>query len=517
MKVYRRARRAFPFVLLFLLGVLTRLPFRSRFLYHWDSVNFALGMEHFDVYLHQPQPPGYFLYVMLGRAVDLWVGDANRSLVWISVLSSGVAAALMYRLGRSLWDVRTGWLAAFLFLTGPLFWFHGEVALSYIVEAAFVTLIALLCYRHLIGAEDRAWLSALVLGLAGGFRPNTMLFLLPLWASSVWRLRWQRVMVAVTVLMTTTVAWLVPMLIFTGGVERYWEATTVAGRSVGEESPLLGVEQVVTNGARLMMFIGYALGISLIPGFVGFGLWVKSGWRKFWAWRNDVRLRFFAWWVLPSLFFYIGVHIRQPGHSFTIMPALLLVLGSLLARMFSFSGHCRHLCLCAILGLAVGLNTVIFLVAPPFPFGVQRITLTIPSQLAIRSRDTSLEMRLAYIRAHFPATSTVILSSGLDFRHPDFYLREYPRYRYAATSITGFTERLVLSPSITTVVLFGNGLRAEDCQTVDVGEGYSLCVIRCEPGQAVIVEGTMVRLSPSRARQSQAESAGLSALAERME
>jgi hypothetical protein len=65
---------AFPWlqpVVLFSLTLLTRVPFTSKFLYELDSVQYALGLQKYDVYLHQPQPPGYFLYVMAGRAVNV--------------------------------------------------------------------------------------------------------------------------------------------------------------------------------------------------------------------------------------------------------------------------------------------------------------------------------------------------------------------------------------------------------------------------------------------------------------
>lgn len=39
----------------------TRWCFRSNYLFHMDSINFALGMQHFDPSLHQPHPPGYYL------------------------------------------------------------------------------------------------------------------------------------------------------------------------------------------------------------------------------------------------------------------------------------------------------------------------------------------------------------------------------------------------------------------------------------------------------------------------
>ena len=52
-------------VSLFGLTLITRLPFSGAILYHWDSINFALALEHFDVALGQPHIPGYLLYVLL--------------------------------------------------------------------------------------------------------------------------------------------------------------------------------------------------------------------------------------------------------------------------------------------------------------------------------------------------------------------------------------------------------------------------------------------------------------------
>ena len=436
---------------LFLPGILTRVPFRSRFLYHWDSVNFALGLEHFDIYQHQPHPPGYFLYVMTGRLVRLLVGDANASLVWMSVLAAGLTAAATFWLGRSLWNRRAGIVASLLFLTSPLFWFHGEVALSYMMEALFVVLVALLCYGHLKGTDDRVWLSALVLGVAGGFRPNTMVFLLPLWAVAVWRHRWRRALGAAGVLAGVCLAWLAPMVVLTGGIARYTEALRAAGEIVAAESSLSGAAQLAVNGFRLGMFTFYALGAGILPLVVG-GLYrAVARWKRrphlspeVWpfsehgrgnlpnpfpagpkeqkenifrcggfaaATKNHlllgaaeaarspcrggtgkkqklrgggaaagggggVRFSLFLWWLMPSLVFYTLIHIRQPGHTFTFMPALLLLLGGLLGSG-TLHGLARGWAW-GLTGLVVLVNALFFLAAPPSLFGGQHLTLTPP-------------------------------------------------------------------------------------------------------------------------------------------
>jgi len=67
---------------LLLITILSRIPFRSQVLYHWDSVNFAFAMQRFDVAAEQPQPPGYIAYVWLCRLVDLLFHDPQVTVLY---------------------------------------------------------------------------------------------------------------------------------------------------------------------------------------------------------------------------------------------------------------------------------------------------------------------------------------------------------------------------------------------------------------------------------------------------
>ena len=61
--------------LIFLASAAIRVPFRSELAYHWDCLEFTLGIGNYNMLINQPHPPGYFLFVMLGRLVNLWLGD----------------------------------------------------------------------------------------------------------------------------------------------------------------------------------------------------------------------------------------------------------------------------------------------------------------------------------------------------------------------------------------------------------------------------------------------------------
>ena len=110
-----------------------RIPFRSELAYHWDSVQFMLALNDFNVSLSQPHAPGYFLYVMLGRLANFFVGDPHASLMWMSVVFGSALPAVMYLLGAAMFNRRTGLAAALFAATSAQVWFHSCVALNYIV------------------------------------------------------------------------------------------------------------------------------------------------------------------------------------------------------------------------------------------------------------------------------------------------------------------------------------------------------------------------------------------------
>ena len=51
--------------------IVSSLFFLSTYLYNWDTGQFALGLEHFDVKMHQPHPPGYPIFIFLGKILAI--------------------------------------------------------------------------------------------------------------------------------------------------------------------------------------------------------------------------------------------------------------------------------------------------------------------------------------------------------------------------------------------------------------------------------------------------------------
>ena len=87
--------------------LLSRWPYRARMLYNWDAVQFALALHEFDIAKHQPHPPGYLLYVALGRLLNASLGDPTLAYVALAMLFSAGTTFVLYSLALRLYDRAT--------------------------------------------------------------------------------------------------------------------------------------------------------------------------------------------------------------------------------------------------------------------------------------------------------------------------------------------------------------------------------------------------------------------------
>ncbi len=433
---------------LLVLALVTRIPFRSQFLYHWDSVNFALSLEHYDVRLHQPHPPGYFLYSMLGKVVNSVVHEANTSLVLISLLGGALGILAIYWLGLRLFNRKVALIAALLALTSPMHWFQSEVALSYALEFLLVTLVAGLCYLITQGERNHWPLLAILLGVAGGIRQNDLVFLLPLFLYTLYYLSWRQRIFSLALLGLVVLAWFIPMVTLSGNLPGYLAALNSASDEIVSQSTLYDFTEFLTNASRMVVFVGYGLLLGELFLIWGAYRLIRHGRDVL----RDRRTWVITLWMLPSVFFYIFIHLRQPGHIFTFLPALLLITAFLIVDAAQWLSA-RLKFLSPLYGLTTAVlvvNILFFLFAPAQLLGSNRLTLQTPGWQSIHQRDEYLGERLPAIRTHFDPQTTVVLGGDYYFRHVDYYLRNYQ-----ITSLSyDLNEEIELLPANVHTVVF---------------------------------------------------------------
>jgi hypothetical protein len=402
--------------LLTVLVLATRIAFRSHYLYDIDSVNFALGMERFDASVYQPHPPGYFLYVLLGRAVNVLFHDANAALVAISIAAGCGALYTIYALAYNWFGRSAAAFAGMIFAFSPLAWFHGTVALTYGVEQFFSGLAGYLLWRVYSGAQRFVVPAALTVGVAAGFRPSFLLFLGPLLLFSVARLNRARWFGGAAVLGVTLAAWFVPMVTASGGFHTYWSALASLWRVAPAKQTVFNSNPTVSL-ARLISIAGIYL--------LCFGCAALAAFRRgsAIAWRTKVFIRM---WVAPGLSFFTLVFLLfvNSGYLLVISPPVFAWLGWRASEWYAGARFGRPL----IIAIAAA-NCLVFVFAPVYC-----------SYGSVHHFETELADVVRLIPEVASPSDTMIVgfdSHFLGYRHAGYYLpgwftAQYPEVRLDA-------------------------------------------------------------------------------------
>lgn len=416
-------------LIFFALTLLTRVPFQSQLLYDHDSVQFALGMRAYDVYLHQPHPPGYFLYVHTAKLLDFFLRDANSSLVWLSTIASASAVAIIYNLASAVFSRRDGWWAALLAVTSPLFWFFGEVALSYAVAAFFSSIIALGVWRALNGYERWIYPLSIIFGIAVGFRQDLGLFFGPLWLLAVGQRDWRIFSKAFLVLLVTISFWFVPMLIATGGAARYFAASSELWRFNNDSSTIwhAAVATRVDTFLTLVGVLSYGVGLGTIFLILVAYMLIR---KRQWPVLPRKKILFFAVWLTPALLFFTIVFIPPYKYSyglvllpafFILTPAAVRLALTLLKTFQGFATFPSGQATAIIVAIMIASNIAVFCLTDG-GFSVS----------GLRTHERLLTMIFSGIKQNFPSDGTLILgkqrSTFSGFRHVQYYLPEYQVY-----------------------------------------------------------------------------------------
>jgi hypothetical protein len=431
-----------------LLTILSRLPYRARMLYNWDAVQFALALGEYDVVKHQPHPPGYILYVALGRLVHGWVADATAAYVLLAVAFSGGGTFVVYLLARAVYDRPTAVTAATLLAVSPLFWFYGTVGLSYAGEALMASVVAYFSFRALRGSETDAWLAAGYLGLAGGLRQSLLVLMFPLWLSSVavGVRRRRSIFLGGLVFALAVLAWFVPMIWLTGGLGRYLDASRHLADTVVLPTSILGGPPEVTwrmcrylRESVLVALGPLAAVVLLLPWYVR-----RHGWgRREW---------FLLVWTIPPVLVFTLVHFGQAGYVLTILPALVILLSRVLLAALARvaervpSAPARATLAATAVTTIVVVNGAFFVSARPLPRDFETPKpawrqaaeddafdwIFSRTAAALREHEQVLATFVGAIRGLYQPGDTVIIT---ELGNP----RSYPWLRHAMFYLPGYT------------------------------------------------------------------------------
>ena len=220
-----------------------------------DSINFALGLRHFDPALHQPHPPGYPIFIGLGRlslaviaavapsmsrihaeavALAFWSAVAGMLAIVGAAKLFAAANARAGSLGAPRYQANgVVWSVALLAMC-PLFWISGARPMSDMTGLAAVFWSQ--AYALDAGDRRRLTVAALIAGIAAGIRIQTLALTMPLLVLALVQERsrpgttWGWILTRpIATFAAAVLAWGIPLVLLTGGVSAYL-------RSLGDQA-----------------------------------------------------------------------------------------------------------------------------------------------------------------------------------------------------------------------------------------------------------------------------------------
>jgi hypothetical protein len=247
----------------------------------WDSAQYAAAVGHFDVAHGQPQPPGYWLYVVAGRLIHRVTGLGTiHSLVLVAALASAAAAGLTAVAGRDIGGWWVGLAAGAIVATCPFAWFSGSIVATYSFDMLACSLLIILAWR----ARPGSWhgvASVVALGILAGFRQSILqsFAVLALIAVLGSTRRWTRLGVTVAAGAAAIGVWLIPMsLSQPGGFTAWFHATRTEATGAARSTSVLdhaaaGAANLGTFAAYTVVALGPLIVLALVAGVV---LWIRS-------------------------------------------------------------------------------------------------------------------------------------------------------------------------------------------------------------------------------------------------
>lgn len=183
------------------LATLPRTPWES------DEILFMEAVRDFDPARYHPHPPGYPLFVFLGKVVNAVLGDPFASLVCVSVVSCVIGfVALTVAFRRIVGDRDVAVAGALIFYCSAGMLVHGSLAMADAAAIAFLALLFAAEHPVAVGVFASA---------AIGCRPQLAIAVLP--ALAVLLFFQKRRLVVIAAFTVMSLLWFVPLMIEAGG------------------------------------------------------------------------------------------------------------------------------------------------------------------------------------------------------------------------------------------------------------------------------------------------------------
>jgi hypothetical protein len=456
--------------------IVSRLFFLEETPYDWDSVNLIFAIDDFDLLQDKPHPPGYIGFILASRFVNVLVNDPHAALLSLNFICTILLTFGVFQLGKYLINQKVGIIAATISAFNPLVWFYGEVISLYLIGSAvwvWLTYVFAKIYNNPSGF--RLVLCGLLWGLSGAFRPDVMVFLIPLAVYCLGRRSFLRKAGLLAVFFVLgNFLWLAPTLVWanlnfmTALFKLFTSTTTSSSVFMGAT---LQQHAVMLVKAAIWLFIGIGWILPVI--------FLKMREKHASCSDKNRRIEKFLFMAfLPALAFQLSFHLVKPGYILLFLPGLI-VLGVLwMDEYYKWTANGVSPVRTNYIWVILILSAAYFLFYPAGlkPPGSEAISKNLICT-ASRKMDTLARSRIAVIdkytmvwtdaiKSNYDRDAAVIWISGRDYdwRRVSYQLPDFRVMSLLPHPVNGNIARLGFNKSIEPIPL-GSDLTL-GCETI---------------------------------------------------
>lgn len=371
-----------------MLALSLRFIFLSHWLTDWDSVQFAMALKDFDILKHQPHPPGYILYIFLGRVFNVLLKNDTLALTSLSALLGTLTAIPLYLLAKEITNKKIAFISTVLFLVAPIHWLLSEVALTNVPGMFFTVLTAYLLYKAK-DSKNFLLLGSFLAGLTLGVRfAEYSIVLSLLILVLIYRKNIKDILKASIYFSAGILIWLIPLIFDTGWLEFVHAYSQQISYIASHDSTGALISRLVQIWK--LFLTGYS------PFFIPIAIFALSRFRK---------NLFLAVWLLsyliPLIFIY---NLEVSRHVLPLLPPFVLMFSLILSK---FKNKILLVC-CIILTMAIFLTS--------FSQVKKQNMLTPPSIAPV-----------LYVKENFNPQNTTLITT-FTFRQFQYYAPEFENY-----------------------------------------------------------------------------------------
>ena len=419
-------------VLIFSLSLTLRVIFLSPWLEDWDSVQFALALHNYSLVDHQPHPPGYPLYIVLGRIFNFFLNNDTLSLTFLSSALGAASVIPLFLILQCIVRRQIAILLIIVFVVTPLHWSLSEVALTNIPGMSFSILTAWFLYR---GWEVQKYLliGGFLAGLILGVRfaeysiVGTLLGLLLIYKRS-----FSDLLKSATLFLFGLSIWLVPLVIHTG-LNNFWTAYTVHTQYIINHDSIVQYTSILDRLTRIweLFLMGYS---PLFLPILGLGTWhllktiyltclasTPRGWVRLTRRENWPTLFSGVWllsYLLPLIFIY---NLEVPRHVLPLLPPLVLLAAIPIQKILM---NKTVLVICIIMAASLFVHSL---------EQVKKFRSIVPPTIA----------PVLYTKENFDPKETTLITT-FTYRQFQYYAPEFENYYGAKNTPSGISSPTVI-------------------------------------------------------------------------